>query len=56
MTNKMVFSLQVYIGGSDGHFNLFTLLRVFLMGLGNGSEFFGCFIEVSSEIWREIKY
>ena len=30
--------------------NLFALLRVFLVGLGNQSEFFGCFIETSSEI------
>ena len=31
-------------------------LWVFLVGLGNWSEFFGCFIEESSEIWRKIKY
>ena len=31
-------------------------MRVFLVGLGNWSEFFGCFIEKSSEIWRKIKY
>ena len=36
--------------------NLFTLLQVFLVGLGNWSESFGCFIEASSEIWRKIKY
>ena len=51
MTNNIVFHLHVYVGGSDGHlFNLFPLLRVFLVGLGNRSEFFGYFLEVSSNI------
>ena len=30
--------------------NLFALLLVLFVGLGNRSEFFGCFIEASSEI------
>ena len=36
--------------------NLFANLRVFVVGLGNSSEFLSFFIEVSEEIWREIKY
>ena len=57
MTNNIVFHLHVYVGRSDGHlFNLFPLLRVFLVGLGNRSEFFGYFLEVSSNICKEMKY
>ena len=36
--------------------NLFANLRVFLVGLGNSSEFLSFFIEVSEQIWRKIKY
>ena len=36
--------------------NLFANLRVFVVGLGNSSEFLSFFIEVSEEIWRKIKY
>ena len=38
--------------------HLFTILLLFFVGLGNCSEFFGCFINASSEIhWaKEINY
>ena len=36
--------------------NLLANLRVFVVGLGNSSEFLSFFIEVSEEIWRKIKY
>ena len=36
--------------------NLFANLRVFLVGLGNSSEFLGFSIEVSEDIWRKIEY
>ena len=36
--------------------NFFANLRVFLVELGNSSEFLSFFIEVSEEIWRKIKY
>ena len=35
--------------------NLFASLRVFVVELGNSSEFLSFFIEVSEEIWRKIK-
>ena len=45
----MVF-LCKFISGEANVMNLFALLRVFLVGLGNCSEFFAYFIEASSEI------
>ena len=36
--------------------NWFAILQVFMVGLQNWSEFFGCFIEASKEIWRKVKY
>ena len=36
--------------------NLFANLRVFLVWLGNSSEFLSFFIEVSEQIWRKINY
>ena len=52
MTNKMVLTLEVWFPRSDGHLQFVYIS----CGLGNWSEFCGCFIESSSEIWRKIKY
>jgi len=46
VTNKIVFTVQVYFGISDG-INLFAILWVFLVGFGKWSKFFGCFIAAS---------
>ena len=45
-----------FISAEVSVINLFANLRVFLVGLGNSSEFLSFFIEVSEEIWRKIKY
>ena len=55
VTNNIVF-LCKFMLAEVTVINLFSLLRVFLVGLGNWSEFFGYFIKASSEIWREMKY
>ena len=53
MANKILLSLEVCfaIRGSGSLF-LFTILWLFLVGLGNCSEFFGCFI--NAEIQRKL--
>ena len=34
--------------------NLFWILRVSAVSLGNWNELFGCFIQANSEIWKKI--
>ena len=55
--NKILFTLQVDCCNvrSDRH-EIYLLLRVSLVGEGKWSELFGCFIAVSSEIGKKIKY
>ena len=45
-----------YARNTESGCNLFANLRVFLVGLGNSSEFLSFLIQVSEEIWRKIKY
>ena len=54
VTNKIVLICKFF--SPEPAVDLFWILRVSVVGSGNSTEFFGCFIEANSEIRNKIKY
>ena len=50
VTNKIVLFCKYFFSPESTVVNLFWILRVSAMDLGNWREFIGCFIEASSDI------